>query len=652
MPRARSRGALALCARVPERAVAQRAHALVATAAQDDGGVDRDQPVPEVSVTSVRRKLERQQRKKQGAARSGGQPSKVTEVQLRELEAILARAKAGPLGDAEVDKLQAAMDTLAFLTRELEAKGASIQRLRRMLFGPSTEKTSQVVGSKQGAAARAATEDTSSSAPSDVAQDNASSPVPAADVTPPLDATPAPDTDAPAADSSATEPKRKGHGRNPAAAYTGASKVSVPHESLHDKETCPECQRGKVYVLPPPAQLVRVRGMAPLLATIYELERLRCNLCGEVFTAQAPDGVGSEKYDETASSMIALLKYGSGLPWNRLERLQQGFGIPLPASTQWEVVRDAARRYDAVYFELIHQAADGQVIYNDDTTMKVLELEDPERRKELDTDGDFEGRTGVFTSGIVSTKDQHQIALFFTGQKHAGENLADLLAQRNAELSAPIQMCDGLSRNLPDDFATLLARCNAHARRKFIDVESAFPDEVRHVLETVAQVYRNDAFTKQRDLSAEERLRYHQTESAPLLEGLKKWFAEQFEARTIEPNSTLGDAIEYMTKHWDALTLFLRVPGAPLDNNLCERVLKKAILHRKTALFYKTLNGARVGDLFMSIIHTAELAKINVFDYLVALQRHHERVVQDPAAWMPWNYSSAFAQITEPDPPT
>jgi hypothetical protein len=584
-------------------------------------------------VTSARRRLERQQRKKQGAAGFRGQPRKVTEVELRELEAILARAKAGPLGDAEVDKLKAAMDTLAFLTRELEAKGASIQRLRRMLFGPSTEKTSQVVGSKPGGAtAPTTTAGTSPSAPSDVA-------------------TPAPDADAPAPSSSATEPKRKGHGRNPAAAYTGAEKVNVPHESMHDKDTCPECQRGKVYLLPPPAQLVRVRGMAPLLATIYELERLRCNACGEVFTAQAPDGVGSEKYDETASSMIALLKYGSGLPWNRLERLQQGFGMPLPASTQWEIVRDAARLYAAVYSELVRQAADGQVLYNDDTTMKVLELEDPGRRNELDTDGDFEGRTGVFTSGIVATTDQRQIALFFTGQKHAGENLADLLAQRDAELSPPIQMCDGLSRNLPEELVTLLSRCNAHNRRNFIDVESSFPDEVRRVLETIAQVYRNDADTKNQHLSADERLLYHQKHSKPLLDELARWFNEQLEQRKIEPNGSLGGAIAYMTKHWDALTLFLRVPGAPLDNNLCERVLKKAILHRKTALFYKTLNGARVGDLFMSIIHTAELAKVDVFGYLVALQRHYERVAENPAAWMPWNYTRALALITGPDSP-
>ena len=127
--------------------------------------------------------------------------------------------------------------------------------------------------------------------------------------------------------------------------------------------------------------------------------------------------------------------------------------------------------------------------------------------------------------------------------------------------------------------------------------------------------------------------------------------------RTLRLNRTFDfvfvhDAIEYMTKHWDALTLFLRVPGAPLDNNLCERVLKKAILHRKTAMFYKTLNGARVGDLFMSIIHTAELAKIDVFGYLVAHQRHQHRVADDPASWMPWNYTRALNEITGHAAPT
>ena len=120
----------------------------------------------------------------------------------------------------------------------------------------------------------------------------------------------------------------------------------------------------------------------------------------------------------------------------------------------------------------------------------------------------------------------------------------------------------------------------------------------------------------------------------------------------VEPNSGLGQAITYMQNHWEKLTLFLRVPGAPLDNNLCERALKKAILHRKNSLFYRTLNGAQVGDLFMSLIHTAELHQVEPFDYLVALQRHDAAVALDPAAWMPWNYTATLAGIatTAADP--
>jgi transposase len=120
----------------------------------------------------------------------------------------------------------------------------------------------------------------------------------------------------------------------------------------------------------------------------------------------------------------------------------------------------------------------------------------------------------------------------------------------------------------------------------------------------------------------------------------------------IEPNSTLGAAILYMKKRWSELTLFLRVPGAPLDNNLCERVLKKAILHRRNALFYRTLNGARVGDVFMSLIHTAELNQIAAFEYLVALQRHAAAVAKNPADWMPWNYQVTLERRSaSPDPP-
>jgi len=571
-----------------------------------------------------RRKEKRNQRAQKRTATPSPQ-SKRRDISVDELHAIIERAKSA-LSPEDQEKLTDAVDTLAYLTQELDTKGTSIRRLRKMLFGSGSEKTRHVVGaSPEGKSA--------STDPNE--QPSASSETP--DALGPSNA---------GEDVKADTKKPKGHGRNPASAYTGATRMRIPHESLTAKDACPECPDGKVYPVTPPAQLVRITGMSPLVAHIYELERLRCNLCGQVFTAKSPIGIGNSKYDETASAMIGMLKYGAGLPFNRIEKLQRGFGILLPASTQWEVVEKAAVQITPAYTELVRQAAQGQVLYNDDTTMKVLELNDIERRNELDEEGRFKGRTGIFTSGIVSTNDERQITLFFTGQKHAGENIADVLAQRAAELSPPIQMCDALSRNVSGDFESVVANCNAHARRNFVDVNDSFPDEVCHVLETWRQVFRNDARAKADNLNPEERLAYHIEHSAPLMKDLKAWCKSLLDERKVEPNGGLGKAIKYLLEHWHKLTLFLTKAGAPLENNICERAIKKAILHRKNALFYKTLGGARVGDLFMSFIHTAELNKVDPFDYLVSLQRHHQAVEDEPAAWMPWNYTEALARLS------
>jgi hypothetical protein len=202
-------------------------------------------------------------------------------------------------------------------------------------------------------------------------------------------------------------------------------------------------------------------------------------------------------------------------------------------------------------------------------------------------------------------------------------------------------MCDALSRNLPDlpeELQTIVAHCLAHARRQFADVAMNFPDECLHVLLILKEVYANNAWAKDQGLSPEQRLAFHQKNSGPKMGALKAWLTAQFEERRVEPNSGLGEAITYMLKYWDQLTLFLHQPGAPLDNNVCEQALKKAILHRKNAYFYQTENGARVGDLFMSLIHTCELNGVNPFDYLTEMQKHAAELARDPAAWMPWNY--------------
>jgi len=536
------------------------------------------------------------------------------DVSVEELEALLERAREA-LGEAGYQKLKTAIRTLSYVTELLETREATLASLRRLLCRARSERTEAVL-EEAGI--------TPSSTPTRAAAD-------------PAGKKPAP-----------------GHGRNGAQAYPGAERIEVPHASLHSGDRCPECQRGKVYPLQEPGRLVRMRGQAPLAATVYQLQKLRCNLCGEVFTAEAPAGVGQEKYDATAASMIALLRYGSGFPWNRLADLQESLGIPLPAATQCEIVAEAAVPLQPAMEELIRQAAQGEVLHNDDTSMLVLALRRRLGREKDENESDAAERTGVFTSGIVSTAQKQTIALFFTGRQHAGENLADILRRRAAELAPPMQMCDALSRNLPklpEKLEVIVGHCLAHARRRFVEVIENFPQPCRHVLEQLGKIYGNDATARQQAMTPEQRLRYHQQESGPVMNELRAWLNTQFAEKKVEPNSGLGIAIRYLLKHWERLTLFLRQAGAPLDNNIAERALKKAILHRKNSLFYKTANGARVGDLFMSLIHTCELCGANPFDYLTQLQQHVDELAHNPAQWMPWNYRATPEAATIPGEP-
>jgi transposase len=325
------------------------------------------------------------------------------------------------------------------------------------------------------------------------------------------------------------------------------------------------------------------------------------------------------------------------LTFKRLGKLESQLAMPLPAATQWELMAAAAKLIWHALEELIRQAAQGSILHNDDTSMRVLRI----------TREPGDKRTGIFTSGIVALVGAHKIALFFTGTKHAGENMAEVLKRRARELPAPIQVCDALSRNAPKlaGVRTLMANCLAHGRRQIVEVAENFPKECRYVLETLGGVYRNDALAREQQLSAEERLRFHRQHSAPPMQELHTWMKEQFNEHKVEPNSGLGKAFSYLLKHWVKLTLFLSQPGAPLDNNVVERALKKAILNRRNALFYKTLHGAAVGDLFMSLIYTCELNGVNPFEYLVALLRHAGELKQKPSLWMPWNFRQTLARL-------
>ena len=236
--------------------------------------------------------------------------------------------------------IKSIVEAYVCLVVELSKKRVNIRRLQRLLFGARTEKTATVLRGQAGASPATPPEET------------------------PREEASAPSTETPPG------ARRKGHGRQPAAAYRGAAHTRVPHPTLHVGDACPDCEQGIVYELSRAKVLVRFTGQAPLQTQVYELQRLRCNLCGKVFTAPAPEGVGTHKFDATTASLIGLLKYGSGFPFNRLARLQRMCDIPLSASTQWDIIDATLPQLEPAHEELIRQAAQGEVVYNDDTTVR------------------------------------------------------------------------------------------------------------------------------------------------------------------------------------------------------------------------------------------------------------------------------------------
>ena len=556
------------------------------------------------------------------------QAPEIIEVDSQRFDELLQRAESNTLRDDDLELMRQLFASYRGFFQIVGDKNTTIARLRKWMFGSATETSKNILGDSNEASNPSDGDSSAAGDASGIAADAESG-----------------ESFSSGADDSKEPPP--GHGRYGVSDYPGAEQVDVKHPEHSPGDVCPDCGQGTLYEKPP-GVLVRFVGQAPLSATVYRMQKLRCHLCGKLFTAPTPAGIGEDKYDHTAASMIGLLKYGSGLPFNRLDRLQGNCEIPLAASTQWDIVYAAASLLIPAYEELIRQAAQGEVLHNDDTTVRILELMGERFRKNPPAEDDRDpGRTGLFTSGVVATSAGRRVALFFSGRQHAGENLSDVLEHRAEELESPVQMCDGLARNLPKELDTILANCLAHGRRNFVELHDRFPEECRHVIEAFKVIYHNDKVARDEKLSAQERLALHQSQSQPIMDGLHAWLERQVNDKRVEPNSALGEAINYLLNRWEPLTLFLRKAGAPLDNNLCERALKKAILHRKNSLFYKTRNGSRVGDMYMSLIHTCELSGVNAFDYLNQLQLHTTDVMKSPDCWMPWNYRENDQAVSE-----
>jgi len=438
------------------------------------------------------------------------------------------------------------------------------------------------------------------------------------------------------------KPRPPGHGRQGADVYRAVTRVECRHDELAVGERCPACGRGRLYRLPPGVEM-RLDGNALLSAVRYELEKLRCSACGQMFTASVPAEAGAEKYSARARAVLALARYYLGVPWYRLESFQALVGVPVPDATQWdqaELVGDCAH---SIFKYLERLAAQGEVIYQDDTSGRILTLieENQEAVAQAKATGGAPARTGMYTTALIVQVGERRICLYYTGRQHAGENLAALLAKREPHRDNPLVMSDALSSNNAAEGGLIRCHGLAHGRRKFSELAEVFPTESAVVVEALKLVFDHDEAARREQLSAPERLAYHQTKSSPIMEALQKWLEQQTAERLVEPNSSLGKAIAYLLGHWETLTRFLTVPGAPLDNNVAERALKLCIRQRKNSLFYATEHSAYIASVLTSVIATCVQAGVNALDYLVAVQEHRQEVFANPSAGLPWNYPAA-----------
>ena len=441
--------------------------------------------------------------------------------------------------------------------------------------------------------------------------------------------------------------QRPGTGRLGAEVYAGATRVECHHEALAVGQRCPVCGHGTLYALPPGVE-IRIHGHALLSAIRYALEKLRCSACGQIFTAGLPEGVGEAKYSPQARAVLAVGRYVLGLPLYRIEAYQAMLGVPVPDATQWDQIEQVGDCAYVVFAQMEQVAAQGELIFQDDTAVRILSLiqENSEIAAAAQAQGlsTAKARTGMHTTALVVQVGEHTAMLYYSGRRHAGENLQELLDKREAELDKPLAMSDALTSNeVADESRLIRCHCLAHGRRKFSDVADVFPQECQVVLAVVKQVFDHDEQAHDAQLSPSERLAYHQRLSGPLMEGLHTWLAKQVDDRLVEPNSSLGKAIAYLQGHWDTLTRFLHCEGAPLDNNLAERALKLFIRQRKNSLFFQNEHSAYIASVLTSLIATCLYAGVNAVEYLVALQEHRREVFADPAAWLPWAYARSRA---------
>jgi hypothetical protein len=571
----------------------------------------------------------------------------IPKINPSEVETLINKIEQSNLDEQDKRMITRLLRTFLYLVHMLQEKKVTLLKLKEMVFGKKSEKR------KRGEGEKGEPKD----GPGNGVSEGGES-----------DGSPTPKNEKREGSEGKKPGRKPGHGRLSAADYPAARKVECRHSQLASGKQCPKSNcHGKVY-RERPHQFIQFTGQAVIQATQYEQEALRCRECGAVYEAPLPEGVSPKKWDETADAAIAIERHAKYTPSYRTAKTQQMCGIPLPESVQSERCRAVADVLEPIYKQIMKEAADGKVFYIDDTPVRILELvkENKEKKQEKEEEEHLEQekkqaekkegekekvkekkrkgkknkkqeRVGIQTSGmVVELHSAAKVALYFNGRQHAGENIEQIYQMRDPELDLPMQMSDALSCNWSGEKERIVCKCLVHARRKFVEIQRIYPEECKYVLEQIGEIYRNERQTA--GMSDEERLAYHQEHSGPVMAGLKQWMEKQMAEKKVEPNASLGKAIEYFLTHYEGLSAYLRYGGAPLDNNQSEQILRPVVIIRKNSYGYKTNRGAKTGAIIQSVIQTCRLNGTNVWQYLVSVLRRSAEVEEKPEAFLPWNY--------------
>jgi len=440
----------------------------------------------------------------------------------------------------------------------------------------------------------------------------------------------------------------------------------IAHTLSAEEKVCP-CCKNKMHKQRPKTRTY-VLALPMLSTETHVSESYRCLSCDVQETANKRNDIANEcigRYHFSAVSSLATLRYQCGMASYRMENMGDALGIKVADSTQWYLFENAASIVQPFVCYLEKEAANAPKQHVDDTHNIILDLVkgiEEEQELALQQGKDPQKvRSGIHTTNLTGVFPEGQIILYKTGLHHAGEILAQILSKRTIDEQIII-MADAASANtskinLQENENIKIANCNSHTVRKFKDIanketETARKNRIKnhetseylnYFLFRYKTIFKNENLTK--NMTPKERLYFHQNHSLPLMLEMKNKIEQDIHNKIFEPNDEIGKVYKYFSNHFIKLCAFCYFEGAPVCNNLSERMLKSIIRHRKNSLFFKTQLGATVADILTSILFTAKENNLNSVDYLRDLLIYQNFWKQNPKDWLPWNYLDTINKI-------